>query len=103
MTPGPFPPTSRYNGIDIATFETANGRTVAYVRRRFLPSGKNIIVLAEYTVTQGDRLDNITARYLTDPEQFWRICDANNAMQPEALTADSEIGRRLVIPLPQGS
>ena len=37
-------------------------------------------------MVQGDRLDNITAKYLGDPEQFWRMCDANGAMRPEELT-----------------
>ena len=51
-------------------------------------------------MTQGDRLDNITAQYLGDPEQFWRICDANDAMRPDELT--ETIGRRLRITLPEG-
>ncbi len=97
-----FPVTSRYYGIEIATFEISEGHTVAYLRRRFVPNGTKAVVLAEHIVTQGDRLDNITARYLADPEQFWRVCDANNAMRPDDLTAETEIGRRLHIPLPQG-
>jgi nucleoid-associated protein YgaU len=56
-------------------------------------------VLAEHMVTEGERLDQITARYLGDPEQFWRVADANNAMRPDDLTA--EVGRTLRIPLPQ--
>jgi hypothetical protein len=56
-------------------------------------------LLVEVTVTQGDRLDLITARTLGDPEQFWRICDANNAMNPFALTA--EPGRVLRVAMPQ--
>jgi hypothetical protein len=47
-----------------------------------------------------ERLDNITARDLGDPEQFWRLCDANNAMHPDGLTAEE--GRRLIIPVVQG-
>lgn len=97
-----FPVTSRYNGIAVATLQTADGRTVSYLRRRFLPSAAAAITLAEHVVTQGERLDNITARYLGDPEQFWRVCDANNAMQSEELTDDDAIGRRLRIPMPQG-
>ncbi|GAC1342990.1 MAG: hypothetical protein NVSMB27_02450 [Ktedonobacteraceae bacterium] len=97
-----FPVTSRYYGVDTATFVTADRRKVVYLRRRFLPPGTNVVVLAEHVVVQGDRLDNVTARYLGDPEQFWRLCDANNAMQPEELTADSQIGRTLRVPLPQG-
>jgi len=97
-----FPVTSRYYGIDTATFITTGGRKVVYLRRRFVPDRTNAVVLAEHIVSQGDRLDNVTARYLGDPEQFWRLCDANNAMQPEELTDDSRIGRTIRVPLPQG-
>jgi hypothetical protein len=72
----------------------------AYFRRRFLPAATNAVVMTEHEVTQGERLDNITAHYLGDPEQFWRLCDANSAMHPDEVTA--EIGRRIKIPLPQG-
>ena len=48
---------------------------------------------------QGDRLDNITAEYLGDPEQFWRICDANATLHPAEL---EEVGRRLRITLSEG-
>jgi nucleoid-associated protein YgaU len=47
---------------------------------------------------QGDRLDNLAARYLGDPEQFWKICDANNVLRPDELT--EEIGRVVRIALP---
>jgi hypothetical protein len=95
-----FPPTSRYHGIDTTTIETPEGKTIVYLRRRFLPSPDNFALLQEYVVTQGNRLDNITAKFLGDPEQFWRVCDANNAMRPDELT--ETIGRTLRITLPEG-
>ena len=95
-----FPPTSRYHNIETAKMETSDGREVIYLRRRFLPSPDRFALLQEHEVAQGDRLDNITARYLNDPEQCWRICDANAAMRPDELT--EEIGRRLRITLPEG-
>ena len=94
-----FPVTSRYYGIATQQFEAADGRKVVYLSRRFLPQTSNSIAIAEHVATQGERLDNITALYIGDPEQFWRVCDANNAMHPDEMTA--EIGRRLRIPLPQ--
>jgi len=93
-----FESTSRYYNLPTATYTTSSGREIIYVRRRFLPDVSTMTILAEHTVTQGDRLDNITARYLNDPEQFWRVCDANTAIHPDELTA--EIGRKLRIPLP---
>jgi len=95
-----FPQTSRYHGIETAKYEPTEGKEIVYLRRRFVPAVvPNMPIVAEHVVTQGERLDNITARYLGDPEQFWRLCDANNAMRPEELT--DEIGRRLRISLPQ--
>ena len=93
-----FLPTSRYFGA--ATVKRViGGGEVVYLRRRFLPPASASVIVALHPVTEGDRLDNVTARYLGDPEQFWRLCDANNALHPDELTA--EIGRRLKIPLPQ--
>jgi nucleoid-associated protein YgaU len=96
----PFPPTSRYYQIETGTYETADGKKIVYVRRRFVPSADRFELIQEHTVVQGDRLDNITARYLGDPEQFWRICDANNAIRPNELI--ETIGRKIRITLPEG-
>ena len=93
-----FAATSRYAGIATATFTIA-GRDLVYVRRRFLPPASASAIVAEHSVVEGDHLDNVTARYLADPQQFWRLCDANNAMHPDELTA--VIGRRVRIALPQ--
>jgi hypothetical protein len=95
-----FPPTSRYHGQETAEQVLPNGNKVLYLRRRFLPQPESLALLQEHVVTQGDRLDNITAHYLGDPEQFWRVCDANRAMRPAELT--ETIGRRLRIALPEG-
>ena len=100
LTANLFPPTSRYHGIDTATLETAEGKTIIYLRRRFLPPPERFALLQMHVVTQDERLDNITAQYLGDPEQFWRVCDANGAMRPDELT--ETIGRRLRITLPEG-
>ncbi|SFE85931.1 hypothetical protein [Nitrosomonas sp. Nm166] len=94
-----FMHTSRYYSVETVTFSSADEREHRYKRRRFLPNPADMQVLAEVTVTQGDRLDMITAKTLGDPEQFWRICDMNYAMNPLDLT--KEIGRKLTIPLPQ--
>ena len=96
----PFPPTSRYANIDTVQVVTADGRTLSFLRRRFVPPPENFSLLQTYLVVQGDRLDNVTARFLSDPVQFWRLCDANRAMRPDELT--ETIGRRLRITLPEG-
>lgn len=95
-----FPPTSRYYNIETAVLERANGKKVVYLKRRLIPARDRFSLLQEHVVTEGDRLDNITSLYYNDPLQFWRICDANNAMRPIELT--DVIGRRLRITLPEG-
>jgi hypothetical protein len=57
-------------------------------------------ILGEYVMTGADRLDNVTAKYVGDPELFWVVCDANRAMAPEEL---EQVGLRVSIPLPQKS
>jgi hypothetical protein len=93
LTPPAFAPTSRYYGIATSQLVQADGRTVAYVRRRFLPQPEKFALLQTVGVAAGDR-------YIGDPEQSWRLCDANRAMQPEALVAN--VGAMLAITLPEG-
>ena len=77
----------------------ADGRTVTHCRR-FIPSASRFATVQLHTVAAGDRLDNITAQYFGDPEQFHVLCDANNAMHPLELT--EIVGRKLRITLPEG-
>ncbi|MGI0493691.1 LysM domain-containing protein [Alkalinema pantanalense CENA528] len=103
-----FEHTSRYYNLETVQYTPntptptnadADRRTIAYKRRRFLPQGRDLPVLSEVILQEGDRLDLITHDALGDPEQFWQVCDANNAMNPEDLLADPN--RRLRIPIPQ--
>ena len=95
-----FPITSRYFSLATNTLETRDGKRIVYLARRFVPAPERFALLNEHVVRQGERLDNISALYLDDPEQFWRVCDANRAMRPDELT--ESVGRRLRITLPEG-
>lgn len=95
-----FPPTSRYALTPTASFVRADGTPVTYLKRRFVPAPENLALLQWHRVVQNERLDNIAAKYLGDPEQFWRLCDANRALRPEELTGT--IGKKLRITLPEG-
>ena len=88
---------SRYYPLETSSHTTADGRDVVYVRRRFLPRGENLRLLTEVSPVDGDRLDLIAARTIGDAEQFWRVCDANNAMNPFDLI---EPGETLRVPVP---
>lgn len=94
-----FPPTSRYHETPVAKLARADGREVAYLTRRFVPPPERFALIQEHAVSAGERLDHIAARYLGDPEQFWRICDANGALRPDDLLEPP--GRRLRITLPE--
>ena len=97
-----FDTASRYASLTVQTLSTTDAdgesREVRYVERRFLPSANTGTTLMEHALTQGERLDNITARYLGDPTLFWRVCDANEVLDPGELT--EEVGRRIRIALP---
>ena len=97
-----FEPSSRYNSLAVKTItvNAADGesREIRYVERRFLPPLGTGTTLVEHIVSQGDRLDNITAKYLGDPTQFWQVADANDVSQLEKLT--EEPGSRITIKLP---
>jgi len=94
---------SRYYNLNTATTEVTDSdgstRQVRYVQRRIIPPAEDTITIVEHTVTEGDRLDNITARYLGDPTEFWLICDTNNVLRPNELT--ETIGRMIKIALPR--
>jgi hypothetical protein len=93
-----FEPNSRYYNLETSTFTNSEGELITYKRRRFLPHGEGLPLLTSITVSEGDRLDNLTARTLGDPEAFWRVADANNSLNPEDLTAEPGVSIRIPIP-----
>jgi hypothetical protein len=95
-----FPITSRYYNLETAIFEEEDGRQIVYLRRRFLPDPGQFVLLLEHQVVDGERPDHLAAIHLNDPEQFWRLADANGVMHPDELT--TEIGRHVRITLPEG-
>ena len=96
-----FDPTSRYYGVGVVTLIVSNRDgppiEVRYLKRRFIPATDSETTLLEHNFNQGERLDNITANYMDDPTQFWRVCDTNGAMLPEEL---EQIGQVIRIALP---
>lgn len=96
----PFPPNSRYNNVPVLTHTFPDGRQVAYLARRVVPPPERFTTLRMHTVVEGDRLDNLAARHLGDPEQYWKICDANRALRPDELV--EIVAAKLRITLPEG-
>jgi hypothetical protein len=93
-----FPTDSRYSGLDTNT-QQISGKPVIYLKRRFLPPADQFTLVQYHTVTEGERIDNIAAAYLSDPTLYWQICDANNVMDPRET---EQINRKLRITLPAG-
>jgi hypothetical protein len=91
-------PASRYYRSGRTFYVASDGTRVPYLKRRLLPQGDSYEVMAVVTVTGGQRPDLLSAKLQGDPLQFWRIADANNAMNPLELTQVP--GRQLRIPRP---
>ena len=88
-----FDSSSRYASLEVVQTTDASGTTVAYVRRRFVPQPVGEVI-AEVVTESGDRLDTVTAKVLSDPLQFWRVCDGNGVLNPFDLVA--ETGRTIL-------
>jgi hypothetical protein len=95
-----FDAASRYSDARVGTaVHDLRGQKVRHKLRRPMPHFSNVKSDTEIVVQTKDRLDLIAARTLGNPELFWRICDANTAMNPFDLAARS--GARLRIPNPE--
>jgi hypothetical protein len=87
---------SRYEPIADREHVAADGRIIRHKRIRFLPPAGGT---PQASVETDDRPDLAAWRIAGDPEQFWRLCDANGVARPAELTA--EPGRRLLVPGPE--
>lgn len=94
-----FPPNSRYAGLPTLLYTAPDGRVISYVARRIVPQPERFASLALHRLDQPTRLDLLADRYYGDPEQYWRICDANRVFWPPEATRPPV--REVVIPLPQ--
>jgi hypothetical protein len=88
---------SRYENVETDSITNAQGQVIRFKKVRFIPDTP---AQAAVVVNQGERLDHIAQRVYQDPEIFWRICDANFALSPPDLVAES--GRILKVPPSEG-
>ena len=75
-------PASRYFNIGESVWITRDGERISYKLRRLPPEGSTMTIQTVVGVRPGDRLDLIADRTLGDAQLFWRIADANDAMNP---------------------
>lgn len=84
-----FFPGSRYAAMATYQVRRADGSVVPAVR---LPLPAPAVAIGYHRRTSGQRLDLIANHFLADATAFWRLCDANNAIVPDALGSRDLVG-----------
>jgi hypothetical protein len=83
-----FDEKSRYKDLKTYEREDIRGRNVAVVP---VPPHLEEKFRGYHLRIQGQRLDHMSFRYINNPAGFWRICNLNDVMLPEALSEALEI------------
>ncbi|HEY4364592.1 MAG TPA: hypothetical protein VGN17_26750 [Bryobacteraceae bacterium] len=83
-----FFPGSRYQNQAQYTVKRKDGSSVTAV---VLPVPTNPELIGYHARKQGQRLDLLGNYYLNDATTFWRFCDGNDAMVPDALATHQMI------------
>lgn len=73
--------TSRYSNSKILTYKNDSGKEILYKERRFI-SRNQTLDLEDIKIEPYERLDNVSARVIGDPLQYWRICDSRIIFSP---------------------
>ena len=79
---------SRYIKAETYTVKDKRGRDVVVV---VPPPPPEQLLLGLHLLKQGERLDLLAAKYVSDPVGYWRIAEQNDVMLPDALTEAREI------------
>jgi hypothetical protein len=84
-----FFPGSRYAPLVSYQVTKQDGSVVTVTR---LPLPSQAPLQGYYARQNSTRLDQIAAHFLSDATTFWRLCDGNDALAPDALSAHPLIG-----------
>jgi hypothetical protein len=84
---------SRYQNTGTTVVVQPDGTSTAALKT---PLPRPPLVQGFHRRTTGQRLDMIANYFLNDAGGFWRLCDANNTVVPDALANSPLVG----IPLP---
>ena len=84
-----FFPGSRYATQSQYAFTGADGTVLQCVKP---PTPGLAATLGFHRRSGSERLDHMAARYLANASQFWRLCDASDAISPDALAARDLVG-----------
>lgn len=83
-----FDDKSRYKNAESYQRTDRRGRTVTVAST---PPASKENFIGYHLRIQGQRLDHMAYRYLNNGAGFWRVCELNEVMLPEALSEASEI------------
>jgi len=83
-----FDDNSRYKNAEQYERQDHRGRKVKVVAT---PAPYSRTIVGYHLLKQGQRADQLAARYLNDAAGFWKISAVNDAMLPEALSEQPEI------------
>ena len=82
---------SRYAATQTAVYETEDGTRVLYLQRRFLPQPGDVPSARDFhTLDRDERLDTVAVAVIGDPQAYWRVCDANGALNPFDLLDETD-------------
>ena len=84
----PFDEKSRYAKSPLYVVRDRRGRQVEVVS---VPPHPEQSLLGIHVRKEGERLDHLATRYLSDPAGYWRIAERNDVLLPEALSEALEI------------
>lgn len=91
-----FEQNSRYHNLKDQTYTDESGIEIMYKSRRILAQSDLIPSMVNITVKRNQRLDQISAQTLGNPQYFWKIADANTTLETRDL---EQPGIELRIPL----
>jgi hypothetical protein len=89
-----FDPKSRYAGVKTYHLKDRRGRDVEVVPA---PPALSQPLLGIHARKDGERIDHLAARYLSDAAGYWRIAEINDVMTADALAETTRVripGRR---------
>lgn len=83
-----FSDNSRYKNAERYQVTDSRGRTVTVVA---VPPAPALRLLGYHRLFQGQRLDHLAYKYLSDATATWKLGELNGAMLMETLSEQSEI------------
>jgi hypothetical protein len=84
-----FFPGSRYQKTSTYTITRADGTSIAVAK---LPLPLTEPLIGFHRRQRSERLDLLAYHFLSDATTFWRLCDVNNSVVPDALGAADLVG-----------